>query len=296
MSHECELTIIIVEHNCADLLRQCLRSVVTQTRSITYAIVVISNGSIAPDVRSLEAEFPSLHLIRTARNEGFAAANNVGLRWIEGRGQGSGVRSQGSEENPKSKIQNRLIQHPTYVLLLNPDTLLHADAIGALARFMDAHPDVGAAGPQLVRPDGRPQPYSHGDAPSPWYLLRRLWSHLRGTYLHAWSGSAAIDTGWVAGTCLIARRTAIRAVGPLDEQFFLYFEDVDWCLRMRAAGWRVTFVPGIAITHLGGGSAGAAATQQYDRSLVRFYAKHYGGLMAALAWWALRLYRSIRRR
>jgi N-acetylglucosaminyl-diphospho-decaprenol L-rhamnosyltransferase len=270
-----DLAIIIVEHDCADLLRRCLRSIVTHTRSIACEIVVISNGPVDPDVRSLEAEFPGIYVIRTERNEGFAAANNAGLHCPGAGSRGSGEPSR-------------------YVVLLNPDTMLHGDALGALVRFMDAHPDVGAAGPQLVQPDGRPQPYSHGDAPSPFYLLRRLGSHLRGTYLHEWGGSEAIDTGWVAGTCMIVRRDAIRDVGLLDEQLFLYFEDVDWCLRMRAAGWRVVFVPSVAITHLGGGSIGGRATQHYDRSLVRFYAKWYGGLAAALVWWALRLYRGIR--
>lgn len=268
----CDLAIIIVEHDCADLLRACLRSLVEHTRTIDYRVLVVSNGVRAPDVAALEAVLPTLQVVRAPQRASFAAATNLGLQLL-----------------PKHR------DAPRYVVLLNPDTYLHDDALGALVRYMDLHPQVGAAGPQLRRPDGTPQPYSHGAAPTPGYLLRRLWSQVRGAYLHPWSGTAPLETEWVAATCMIVRYAALQAVGPLDERFGLYFEDVDWCLRLRAAGWRVLFVPTIAITHLGGASIGARATQHYDRALVRWYAKRYGGLPAAWLWWALRVRRALGR-
>lgn len=284
-----DLLIIIVAYNSPALLRSTLESVIAHTRSITYDLVVVDNASPDPDVQNVIHEFPEIRSIRADRNRGFAAANNLALLTggLEARDLRPGVRgvhTQLSTPDPQPPS-------PRYVALLNPDTQLHTDALGALVRWLDEHPDVGAAGPQLLQPDGQPQPYSFGAAPSPRYLLPRLWSHIRGTYLHAWHGDEAIDVGWIAGTCMIVRREAIAQVGLLDEQLFLYWEDVDWGLRIKRVGWRIAFVPIIKITHYGGGSVGSHTSALYDRSFVRFYAKHYGGLRAAGLFWSLRLYR-----
>jgi GT2 family glycosyltransferase len=260
-----DLSIIIVAYNGAALLRATLQSVLRHTLDVTYELIVVDNASPEREIKQLATEFPSARYIFRSTNEGFAAANNLGLRMSSGR----------------------------YVALLNPDTLLYADVFTALVHWLDAHPDVGAVGPKLAQPDGRPQPYSYGAAPTPWYLLRRLWSHGRGGYLHRWHGDAAQDVDWVAGTCLVARRAALDQVGGLDERFFLYFEDVDLGMRLRRAGWRVVFLPAVAITHAGGGSVGAHTSAWYDRSLTRLYAKHYGGLAAAGVWWLLWLYRTM---
>jgi N-acetylglucosaminyl-diphospho-decaprenol L-rhamnosyltransferase len=261
-----DLSIVIVAHNRADLLLATIRSLRSHTHGLRYELIVIDSASTDPTITDL-AHDPALRFVRLQTNRGYAAANNVGLRLAGGR----------------------------YVALLNPDTLLHDDALRQLVRWLDAQPDVGAAGPQLRHVDGSPQPYSYGDAPTPRYLLRRWWARLRGQYLHAWTGTQPRDVGWIAGTCLVLRRAAIDAVGPLDEQFFLYFEDVDYGLRLRRAGWRVAWLPTTAITHVGGGSVGLYTSPHYDRSLVRLYAKHVGGGAAALVWVALRFYRAAQR-
>jgi GT2 family glycosyltransferase len=204
-------------------------------------------------------------LIRNEHNRGFAAANNSGIKQ----------------------------SHARYVILLNPDTLLGDDALSALVHWMDAHPDVGAAGPCLMQVNGEVQPYSFGDAPTPVYLGRRLWSHLRGAYLHRWQGDQPQTAAWVAGTCMIVRREALEQVGPLDERFFLYFEDVDWGLRFRSLGWRVMYLPSIVITHVGGASVGPDAIKHYDRSFVHLYRKHYGAVAGFGMWLALRIYRRL---
>jgi N-acetylglucosaminyl-diphospho-decaprenol L-rhamnosyltransferase len=262
-----DLSIVVVAYNSEPLLHATLASLLRHTREINYELIVVDN-SPPPGSAPLEQEFPQIRLIHSGRNAGFAAANNIGLKLSRGR----------------------------YIALLNPDTLLHDNALARLVAWLDAHPDVGAVGPQLLQVDGQPQPYSHGSAPTPGYLLRRLWSHLRGRYLHQWAGSQPQDVDWVAGTCMLVRRRAIEAVGGLDERFFLYFEDVDWGWRLRRAGWRVVFLPDIAITHVGGGSVGTGARPHYDRSLVRLYAKYYGAFAAFGAWLALRLYRRLRLR
>jgi N-acetylglucosaminyl-diphospho-decaprenol L-rhamnosyltransferase len=262
-----DLSIVVVAYNSEPLLHATLASLLRHTREINYELIVVDN-SPPPGSAPLEQEFPQIRLIHSGRNAGFAAANNIGLKLSRGR----------------------------YIALLNPDTLLHDNALARLVAWLDAHPDVGAVGPQLLQVDGQPQPYSHGSAPTPGYLLRRLWSHLRGRYLHQWAGSQPRGVDWVAGTCMLVRRRAIEAVGGLDERFFLYFEDVDWGWRLRRAGWRVVFLPDIAITHVGGGSVGTGARPHYDRSLVRLYAKYYGAFAAFGAWLALRLYRRLRLR
>lgn len=266
-----DVSIIVVAYNGAAQLHATLDSVTRCVHDITYELIVIDNASTDRALQQLVDPIPQASFVRNERNLGFAAANNIGMRLSRGR----------------------------YVALLNPDTLLHNDALAQLVRWLDAHPHVGAVGPQLVQPSGAPQPYSYGAAPTPRYLLRRLWSHLRGRYLHAWSGTAARPVDWVAGTCMVVRKTAIEAVGLLDERFFLYFEDVDWGLRLNTAGWPVMFLPTVSITHIGGGSVGARARRHYDRSLVRLYAKQYGPVAAFGACLALRLYRclqQIRRR
>jgi hypothetical protein len=144
---------------------------------------------------------------------------------------------------------------------------------------MDAQPGAGACSPQLLRPDGSPQPYTFGDDPSLKYLLRRgLNRLLRHRYLHNWATDAIQEVDWVSGACLMVRRQAIDQVGGLDENIFMYFEDNDWCLRIRQAGWKIYYNPQVSITHLGGQSLAQnpAARRGYYRSLDYFYTKHYG--------------------
>ena len=257
-----DLSIIIVAYNGEELLHATIASIMRCTHDITYEVIVVDN-SPAPGISPLIMIYPQIRLLRNTDNRGFAHANNIGLRNSTGR----------------------------YVALLNPDTLLHDDALAELVRWLDIHADIGAVGPQLLQPDGQPQPYSYGSAPTPGYLLRRIWLRLRGRYLHQWAGSEPQMVDWVAGTCMVARRAAIEAVGGLDERFFLYFEDVDWGWRLRRAGWPVVFLPHVTITHIGGGSGAAQTSYHYDRSLTRFYAKYYGSLAAAGVSIALRVYR-----
>ncbi len=262
-----DLSIVTVAYNGAALLHTTLRSVLEYTQDITCELIVVDNASPDRDIEQLAQAFPTVRLVFLDHNHGYAAANNVGLRTSAGR----------------------------YVALLNPDTVLGNDLFTLLVGWLDDHANVGAVGPQLMQPNGEPQPYSYGAAPAPWYMLRRVWGHMRGGYLHRWHGDVPQDVDWVAGTCLVARRAALQQIGGLDERFFLYWEDVDLGMRLRQAGWRVVFLPTARITHVGGGSGAAHAQRWYDRSLVQLYAKHYGGLLAAVVWWLLRIYRSVQR-
>lgn len=248
------LSIIILNWNGCDLLRDCLRSVQDNVRMFQPADVetfVVDNASTDGSVEMVRAAFREVRLIVNAENLGFARANNVGIVASRGR----------------------------YALLLNNDTVVPTGALAGLVAFMEAHPDAGAVGPQLLGPDGAAQPYAFGGDPTLGYLLRRGINRLLfGRPLHDWATNVIQPVDWVSGACLLVRRAAIDRAGLLDEQIFMYFEDNDWCLRIRRAGWRVYYDPQIAITHIGGQSLAhnPAARRAYYESLRYFYAKHYG--------------------
>lgn len=246
------LSVIIVSWNVRDLLRDCLRSVIQGlSPAVPHEIIVVDNASTDGSAAMVRAEFPTVTLLVNAENLGFARANNRGLCVSRGR----------------------------YVVLLNSDTVVPAPALEALVAFMDAHPDAGAVGPRLLRPDGSVQPYAFGGDPTLGYLLRRgIRRLLFGRPLHDWATEDVRPVDWVSGACLMVRREAIEQAGLLDENIFMYFEDNDWCLRIRRAGWRVYYDPQVAITHIGGQGLvrNPAAARAYRESLRYFYRKHYG--------------------
>lgn len=250
-----DLSVIIVTWNVRELARACLCALPDATEGITAEVIVIDNASTDGSAEMIGAEFPRVTLLRNDANEGFARANNHGLAHAQGR----------------------------YVVLLNADTIPASRCLSAMVAFMDAHPRAGAASPRLVRPDGAPQPYAFGDDPSPAYLLRRALAQQSGRYLHDWGVSEPIQVEWVSGACLVARRAAVEQVGGLDERIFMYFEDNDWCRRMRLAGWEVWYNPRAEITHIGGASLNQnpRARAAYYDSLAYFYRKHYGWVAGA---------------
>ena len=215
----------------------------------------------------VQREFPDVHLIVNESNLGFARANNRGIAMSRGR----------------------------YVLLLNSDTVASPAALEMLVAFMDAHLEAGVVGPRLLRPDGTAQPYAFGGDPTLGYLLRRGFNRLRGRYLHDWDTDAVQEIDWVSGACMMARRAAIEQAGPLDESIFMYFEDNEWCLRIRNAGWKVYYDPQAAIVHLGGQSLAKnpAARQAYTGSLRYFYRKHYSRAAQMMLAALLPLYRRV---
>jgi hypothetical protein len=271
-----DLSVIIVSWNTRDLLRECLRSVVSRQSSVvshqssvvslqssqasilktedcqlTTEVLVIDNASTDGSAGMVCTEFPEAQLIVNRENVGFARANNQGIRASQGR----------------------------YVVLLNSDTIVRPGALAKLVAFMDDHPQAGAVGPRLRRGDGAVQPYAFGGDPTLGYLLRRGANRLLfRRHLHDWATDVVQDVDWVAGTCLTVRREAFEGVGLLDESIFMYFEDNDWCLRLRQAGWKVYYNPQAEIVHIGGQSLAKnpAAQRSYHESLRYFYAKHYG--------------------
>ena len=253
-----DISIIVVSWNCWGYLDHCLKSLLDQVIRCAARIVVVDNGSTDGTAALLKAGYPSVTLVENRENLGFAAANNQGLR------------SPGS----------------SYVLLLNPDTLVHGGALDALHAFLQEHQDAWAVGPALLNGDNTPQE-SGVRFPSTWDILcealflDRLFpkSRIFGRHKELFEeGSKPRVVDYVPGACLMVRREAIEKVGLLDEQFFMYFEEVDWCYRMARAGGRVYYCPDAKVVHYGGGELGHFDERRilhYHRSLLLFYRKHY---------------------
>lgn len=257
-----DLSILIVNWNVRDLLRRCLYSILANLPSCQLEIIVVDNGSTDGSVEMVRMEFPQVCLIANPDNRGFPAANNQGLGIAQGR----------------------------YVLLLNPDTEVVGNALETMVAFADAHPDVGVVGPQLLNPDGTVQS-SRRRFPtlatavfeSTWlqpYAPRRL---LERYYVLDRPDDAIQDVDWVTGAALMARREAIEQVGPLDEGFFMYSEELDWCRRFRDAGWRVVYLPTAQVIHYGGKSSEQVLPARhihFQASKIRYFQKYHGATAA----------------
>lgn len=246
------LSILIVNWNTCDLLRDCL-SMLSEAALVSSEIFVIDNASTDDSVSMLKREFPSVCIIENQENAGFARANNQGIR----------------------------NSHGEYVLLLNSDTLVPKGTIPALLAYMDKNPKVGAISPRLVDTGGQAQQFAFGSDPTSAYLLRRAFSALLfHKPLHHWATSEVAEVDWISGACMLIRRSAIEQAGTLDEAMFMYFEDNEWCLRMRQKGWKIVYYPAVSITHIGGQSLkqNPKAQKAYYASLRYFYRKHYSWL------------------
>jgi N-acetylglucosaminyl-diphospho-decaprenol L-rhamnosyltransferase len=245
-----DLSIIIVNWNTLPLLRICLASIFDASLcGLTMEVIVVDNGSSDGSVDMVKREFPSVQLVTNTTNIGFAWAANQGIRWSAG----------------------------DFVLLLNSDIIVEKQTLSALMEFMKVHKDAGMCGARLMRSDGSVQPYLFGSDPTLSYLIRRGLKRLfLRKALHDWETKDIMEVDWVSGACLIARREALSAVGLLDENIFMYFEDTDLCLRARLFGWKVYYNPTATVIHLGGQSSNDKERRKvYFESLLYFYKKHY---------------------
>lgn len=262
-----DIAIVIVSWNCREYLKACLRSVATNASHRTVHTIVVDNASLDGTREMIGRDFAGVELLANATNVGFAAANNHALK---------GNSSQ-------------------YVLLLNPDTELLPGALDSLASFMDRRPEIWAAGPTILNPDGSLQ-RTGVRFPTLWNLLveslflDRLFplSALFGAHRELYKNPEdARKVDFVQGACLMIRRDdVVRSAGLLDEGFFMYFEETDWCYRIREGGGEVWICPEARVIHHGGGEAGHYDEQRllhYHRSMFRFFAKHNSPLVGVLA-------------
>ena len=267
------LDIIIVSFNTRDDVLACLSSLEANRPRDLRQTIVVDNASSDGTVEAVRARWPSIDVVALDRNVGFAAANNAGFR----------------------KTAAPL------VLLLNSDTIVPAGAIDRLAERLLAT-GAAAAGPRLVDRDGWPE-VSFGPMLSPGaeLLQRRRVRRAAGRTDRARQYverlvAAEREVDWVSGACLLTRRDAAFEAGLLDERFFMYEEDVDFCAALRARGGRILFTPAAEITHLRGrsGRGSGTGTTHYDRSHLAFYEKHHPAWAPALRLWLRLRGRAIR--
>ncbi len=265
-----DLAVIIVNWNVRDLLRRCLASLGEGARrgGLTTTIIVVDNASHDGSADMVKAEFPDVHLVVSKRNLGFTAGNNLGLRALS--------------EYPENNL-------PPYVLFLNPDTEVIGDALAIMIRYLDAHPAVGVVGPQLRYPDGTVQPSRRrfptlATAFFESTLLQRWWPRngiLRRYYMADTPDDAEQEVDWLVGACLMVRREALAQVGGFDEGFFMYSEELDWCRRARALGWRAVYLPSAQVLHHEGKSSEQVIPARhihFQASKVRYFRKYHGRL------------------
>jgi GT2 family glycosyltransferase len=285
--------VVVVSYNTCEYLRRCLQSVFASTAKsgerAETAVIVIDNDSRDGSVEMTAREFPQVHLASSATNLGFTGGNNLALALLGFdvtltpdaaevlRGLGDGMHS-----------LNRF--DPDWVLLLNSDAELQGDALAKMAACLQTHAEVGVCGAHLHNRDGS---FQHGAFRFPslaqvaldLFPLENLPGYARlynsrwnGRYpIRAWQGPEPFAVDFVLGAAMMARSEAIRQVGGLDDAFFMYCEEIDWCLCMRAAGWEVSAVTDAHVVHHGGQSTSQVRWTAYERlwrSRMHFYHKH----------------------
>jgi len=226
---------------------------------ISYEVIVVDNCSRDGSADMVAAEFPQVRLIRSPRNGGFSFGNNLGLRQARGR----------------------------YVMLLNPDTVVPPDGLATLVAFMDEHPEVGACGPRLVHPDGRLDLACRRSFPTPTVSFYRLiglsrlfpksprFARYNLTYLDE---HQLTEVDAVVGAAMMVRKEVVERVGLLDEEFFMYGEDLDWCYRIKEAGYKVFYNPAVTILHYKRESSRQRPVKtivEFYRAMLIFHRKHY---------------------
>ena len=256
-----KLSIVILCWNDLKVVGDCLHSIFTGTRSTEFEVIVSDNGSTDGSIEFIREKYPQVRLIENGRNLRFAKANNVGIRASQGE----------------------------YILILNPDTIIHDGTLDKIVKFLEEHPEAGAAACKVLNGDGslqetaRPVPTIRSAWIEALYLkpLGYLseWFH-PGIYM-GWTGEVERPVGWVSGCFILLRGDLLKCIGGFDEQFFYYCEDKDLCRRVGEAGYAVLYTPAATITHLGGQSTQGrfpALTFALDSQVTHYlyYYKYYG--------------------
>ena len=243
-----DVSVVIVSYNVSDLLNDCIVSIKKET-SCNYEIIVVDNNSKDNSVEMLKIHHPDVRLIQNEGNVGFARANNQAFKKASGK----------------------------YVLMLNPDTVVLNKAIDKLVHFMDEYPDAGAAGCKLLYPDLSLHPSCRRFTTiwSEVYSLSLL-SELFNTQSNPndllppnFDYNKINEVDYVWGACMILRREAIEQVGMLDERYFMYAEEQDWCLQAKKAGWKIYYIPDGQVIHIGGASSLQNKTNLINQNLYK---------------------------
>jgi GT2 family glycosyltransferase len=246
-----DLSIIIVNYNTKNLLQKCLESVFHSTTNFQFEVIVSDNGSKDGSVEMVRQNFSKVKMIENIANLGFSKGNNVAIKQASGR----------------------------YVLLLNSDTEVKPDTFDLSVKYLDEHPDVGILGCKVLLPDGTLDKACRRKFPNPWNSFLRLFGLKRfSDYNIEAPIDQEIEVDAVMGAYLMIRRSVIGKIGMLDEDYFMYGEDLDWCWQAKAAGFKVVYYPAAEITHFKYGSAQAVPFRTIKlghQAMKIFYRKHY---------------------
>lgn len=268
------LSILIVNWNVRDLLRDCLRSIERGRGALEVEVIVVDSASGDDSVAMVAAEFPWVTLRPQSENVGFPRGNNIAL--AEARGD--------------------------HLLLLNPDTVVLDDALTVMVAYLEKNPEVGAVGPQLLNPDGSVQSSRRRFPTLATGYFESTWLEgvapgvLRRYYALDLPDDRMADVDWLVGACIMVPRGVYEQIGGLDEAYYMYSEELDWCRRIKEAGWRVVYHPGARVVHHVGKSSEQAVTARhinFQRAKLRYFLKYHGRaaagvlrnfLLASYAW------------
>lgn len=255
-----DISFVIVSLNTGEYLRNCLESLITSLdQSLQFEIIVVDNGSSDSTIEMLNKNFPQINLIKNETNLGYTKAMNMGLEISQGN----------------------------YLVQLNPDVIIYPETFQKILSYLNQNTDVGICTPKVINSDGTLQKQCHRSFARPWDVityflgLDRLFpnSRLFGRYLLTYLPEDAIsDVDAVSGSCMIIRKEVIRDIGILDERFFAYQEDTDFCFRAKKKHWRVIYFPGAVVKHFGG--KGGSLEQPFKaifawhKSYFLYYKKH----------------------
>jgi N-acetylglucosaminyl-diphospho-decaprenol L-rhamnosyltransferase len=274
-----DLSIIIVSWNVADLLADCLDSIAAHTGNLDIETIVVDSASRDDTVSRVQTSYPWVTLLPQTENVGFAGGNNIGLEHATGE----------------------------FLLLLNPDTVIVGEMLAQMVAYLRANPAVGVVGPHTLNTDGSTQSSRRRFPTLATAFFESTWLQpyapgalLNRYYVRDADDSATLEVDWVQGHALMTRHTVYEQVGGLDTKYPMYFEETDWCQRVKSAGWRVVYLGSAQVIHLGGGSsaqAGAFKHISYNRSKIRYVRRYHspvaalllrGFLLAGFAWqWVL---------
>ena len=247
-----KVSIVIVSYNVCQLLDECLQSVKRAIEGIDSEIFVVDNCSSDGTVETLRPRHPDVHFIANKENVGFARANNQAIRQSDSE----------------------------YVLLLNPDTVVYDPTIKGTLDFMDAHPEAGGAGVRMLNVEGQPAPESRRAIPTPWVSMLKMLGFTRRYYMShlPWDEASQIEV--ISGAYCMLRRKALQQVGLLDEDFFMYGEDIDLSYRLLKGGWQNWYLP-YDILHYKGESTVKSSYRYvhvFYQAMLIFFRKHYSHL------------------
>ncbi len=272
-----DISVIVVNWNAKKYLEQCIQSILNCSESSDIEIIVVDNASSDGSPEFIRENFPDVKLICNTENLGFARANNIGFNHSRGK----------------------------YLFLINSDVVAYPNCFKTMVDYMDRHPEIGLLGPRILGTDNNVQRSCMG-YPSLWntfcraIVLDNIFPHselFSGFMMKYWAHDSIKAVDVINGCFWAVRRKAIEEVGLLDEDFFMYGEDMDWCKRFNNAGWNVVYFPLAEALHYGGASSSRSPIRYYvemHKANLKFWRKHYGNFSRSVYWCLILLHQSLR--